>query len=222
MIGSITIWSNDPPIRMSSLLGEGSSPPSGYGGWTVTARPKRVSLTEWEGVEPLRVPVPILVDGWSTGNSSYVEQACRSLERMAGLDEPRGRPPFVHFNAQGAVAHDYATDRSRDWVIEDIEWGDELRGPKGKRLRALATVTFLEHIEDERLSKLTSASRRRASKKKNKRGAHSKKYTVKRGDSLSSIAARKLGKASRWKEIAKLNHIRDSKGIKPGQVLKLP
>jgi nucleoid-associated protein YgaU len=49
-------------------------------------------------------------------------------------------------------------------------------------------------------------------------------YTVKKGDTLSEIAQRELGAASRWKEIfeANRNTIKDPDVIMPGQVLTLP
>ena len=46
-------------------------------------------------------------------------------------------------------------------------------------------------------------------------------YTVAAGDSLSSIAKKKLGKSSRWTEIQTLNGLTGTT-IVPGQVLKLP
>ncbi len=49
-------------------------------------------------------------------------------------------------------------------------------------------------------------------------------YTVKRGDTLSSIAEEQLGDASRWPEIFVLNRhiISDPDEISPGQVLNMP
>jgi nucleoid-associated protein YgaU len=49
-------------------------------------------------------------------------------------------------------------------------------------------------------------------------------YTVKKGDTLSEIAQRELGAASRWKEIFEANRgtISDPDKIFPGQVLTLP
>ncbi|WP_323178750.1 LysM domain-containing protein [Streptomyces sp. NBC_01381] len=47
-------------------------------------------------------------------------------------------------------------------------------------------------------------------------------YTVRKGDTLSSIASSKLGDSSRWGEIAKLNHLPNPDDIAVGQTLKLP
>ncbi|MGW3936432.1 LysM peptidoglycan-binding domain-containing protein [Streptomyces phaeochromogenes] len=47
-------------------------------------------------------------------------------------------------------------------------------------------------------------------------------YTVRKGDTLWSIAASKLGDGNRWTEIAQLNGLKDADAITPGQKLKLP
>lgn len=47
-------------------------------------------------------------------------------------------------------------------------------------------------------------------------------YTVKSGDTLSSISQQQLGSSARWQEIAELNGIADPYNIKIGQTLKLP
>lgn len=47
-------------------------------------------------------------------------------------------------------------------------------------------------------------------------------YIVKKGDTLSGIAQSKLGSASRWPELQRLNDIPDADLIYPGQVIKLP
>ena len=46
-------------------------------------------------------------------------------------------------------------------------------------------------------------------------------YTVRRGDSLTSIAQRHLGNQNRWREIQKFNGLKGS-GIKEGQTLRIP
>lgn len=52
----------------------------------------------------------------------------------------------------------------------------------------------------------------------------SRSYTVVAGDSLSKIAQRELGDASRWRAIYDANRdtIKDPDLIHPGQVLKMP
>jgi hypothetical protein len=49
-----------------------------------------------------------------------------------------------------------------------------------------------------------------------------KQYVVRRGDTLSNIAAGVYRDASMWREIARANHIRDPRTLDPGRVLLLP
>ena len=79
------------------------------------------------------------------------------------------------------------------------------------------------------VKKSSSHSPGSTTKKKNTRTStkstsSSTTYTVKRGDSLSSIAKKKLGKATRWREIYNLNKskISNPNRISIGQKLKLP
>jgi len=53
-------------------------------------------------------------------------------------------------------------------------------------------------------------------------GTGEKTYTVKRNDSLYSIAQKELGSAAKWKEIQKLNGDVSSTDLKIGQIIKLP
>lgn len=52
--------------------------------------------------------------------------------------------------------------------------------------------------------------------------AKPKYYVVKRGDTLSGIAAKVLHHANMWGRIASLNHIRDPRKLKVGQRLRMP
>jgi nucleoid-associated protein YgaU len=97
----------------------------------------------------------------------------------------------------------------RWWVIQSLEWGDNTRvsdTDSATRLRQDAVVTMIEPPEDGVII------------------TNGKRYTVRPGDTLTSIASRQLGKASRWREItdSKGRHIRDPKNVKSGQIVKLP
>lgn len=51
-----------------------------------------------------------------------------------------------------------------------------------------------------------------------------REYTVQKGDTLSSIASKKLGSKGKWKQIADLNRDRlnDPHGLSPGTVIRIP
>jgi nucleoid-associated protein YgaU len=115
----------------------------------------------------------------------------------------------------------------------------------GNRTRQQVTLTLYEYVEDVYLTEKSAAKRRRNRKKvpKTKSGAKAKRITVKHaphkagatahtlstvstsiggGEDLLTIAARELGDADRWVEIAQLNGLRDPRAIEPGQAIRLP
>jgi nucleoid-associated protein YgaU len=47
-------------------------------------------------------------------------------------------------------------------------------------------------------------------------------YRIKKGDTLVKIAVYFYGDGSKWRNIAKLNHIHDPNHLKVGRVIKLP
>jgi LysM repeat protein len=82
----------------------------------------------------------------------------------------------------------------------------------GTPVRATLNVTFKEFIDVEievRSTPTQSAD-------------HTKTRTVKRGDSLSSIAAVEYGDPAKWRPIAEANAIDNPRVLRPGQVLVIP
>lgn len=106
----------------------------------------------------------------------------------------------------------------RRFVLTDVTRGDlEPLHPRDvaqawRRTRFSAVVTLLEHVDAD----ITVRRRERD------RPGRQRTYTVKAGDTLLSIAARELGSATRYTELAALNDIRDPRRLRPGQVLRLP
>lgn len=230
-IGWITFFSLDSShFEFTARLGEGTpTPTAGYGGWQAIARPRRRSLTEWNGNEPLQLDIPILFDAFAEDDGVKIEHDIRQLEKMAGLDLDVTEPPLVQFDSGGAVQHDVHDASQVAWVIRDITWGNATRNIYGNRTRQAVTVHAMEYVEDQVLRNDSPATRRRSQSQRNRsqrgrrsKGARQKTYVVHAGDTLGAIAARKLGSASRWHDIANLNHIRDPKSIKQGQTLRLP
>jgi hypothetical protein len=236
-LGWIYIWSDSPPYSLTCLLGDGSPTPSkgqqAYGGWEGKKRKRRRSLTEWPGVDGLSIDVPILIDNFASGHS--IEPQITQLERMAGRmrpGTPDHEPPLVNFESMGVVPHDNHREPQTEWVIANLDWGDADRNIEGNRIRQAITVTFLEYIEDDDLAGLTSAQRRKLKKQKKSvkkgkgsKGAKTKRYLVKgSNETMESIAARELGKSSRWHEIQRLNpEYRDPTAvIKAGKIVNLP
>lgn len=235
-LGYIYVWSESPEHALLCLLGDKAAQPTSggnsYGGWEKVKRRRNRSLTEWAGNDGLALNIPIMIDNFAIGTT--IEPQITELERMAGRLRPGApdhEPPLVSFNASGAVPHDYHREPTLDWVIEDIEWGDCDRNSAGNRVRQAATIIMAEYVEDDDLASMTSAQRRRKSKAKNskkkgkgQRSAKKPRYVVRNGDTLESIAAKELGRASRWHDIKALNpKFRDpTKPIPAGTILNMP
>jgi hypothetical protein len=246
-IGWVRITSKDPPLRVDARLAEDKpTVESGYGGWEEVPRPRRRPLTTFTARPGLHLSLSILLDGWRRQQS--VERQISQLERMGGagpsgsMQAADGEPPQLKIDARGG----HVPYQGRTWVIAEIAWGDALMNKNGDRVRQQATLSLIEYVEDVHLQERSAASRRQSSAKRRKKkaGAPTKRVTVKRsakskkaptgqsarastpewgaGEDLASIAARELGDAERWVEIAALNGIRDPRAMTPGQVIRLP
>jgi len=214
-------------------------PSDGYGGWTLITRPRRKDLTEWTGIRPLRVLVPIvlgvrrsssgrIVDGLMTDTSAEADRI--TLERMSQPPSVGAEPPLI--SVYGPIPH--ANDGP--WLIESFDWDpDPIYSPKGYMVRQQVTVHLLQYSRDDRLTditaaqmarleaNITSASAARASGGLTNQPTQSKTYVVKQGDTLTKIAASRLGNYKRWTDIMAINpSIIDPDVITVGQVLRMP
>lgn len=97
-------------------------------------------------------------------------------------------------------------------VLQNLNQRFTLFLANGTPVRALLSCTFREWRSDEE-----EATRQ------NKQSADvAKTYTLKRGDTLSSIAGEQYSDPALWRPIAEANHIDDVRHLSPGQVLAIP
>lgn len=95
-------------------------------------------------------------------------------------------------------------------VLERADQHFTLFLPEGKPVRATVDVTFKQYFKSEKeIRKRQSAN-------------FAKRYTVLRGDTLSSIAGKKYGDPADWRLIATANGLDDALSIRPGMVLMIP
>lgn len=198
------------------------------------ARPRASELTEWEGRDPMEItlsfcfsivannvaPAKVPIRGThrerSISGGVAIEHYIRTLELMQGLEEGDPEPPKLILTGEpsGAIPHDSWDDGKRRWWLEKFELNEETvdRNDEGRRIFVEGTLTVTEVVADNVLVKPRPTK---------KRSSRAKKYKVKKGDTLQKIA-NKLRIRGGWQELAKLNHIRDPRSIKPGQELRLP
>lgn len=213
----VRIQQVDPPGPYILVwLGDGYVKPSQEGGWETISRPKDVGFVNWSGTSPHTMDVPIVFDGYRQNVS--MEPAIAQLYGMTRVPQGvRDEPPVVQVSGPIALTN-------KRWVIQNVDWVDEIRRDSdGARVRATCTLSLLEHIDPDVLIHSSPAKKVTKKRKATKTStATSKRYTVRRGDTLAVIAQRTLHSSARWHDIAKLNGIRDPKNIRVGQVLRIP
>jgi hypothetical protein len=215
----VTCWLDGPPIPTGA----------GYGGWTVVSRDGQEGFVEFDGPDPERWSVPVLLNGWS----DYIDQA-PMWDDLWSMAKMRGGKPPGPVRVYGILPERLT---SSEWVIEAILPGDQEKflfddGTRDKKerekesrrymlLRAAAVVTLVAPDEPKLVTDPIKRAQKHAS-------GHGKPHTVtvKKRDTLLTIAARVYGNPARWRDIAAANPkavpYGDPEAVKPGTVLKLP
>jgi hypothetical protein len=208
--GMVAFSADDPVIDLVvSLGGEPAMIDDGYARWDLVERRRQRSITQFTGITPYRQTVPVVFDGYPDRS---VESDIRLLERLATVPDGRDEPPVIRI--VGAVRR---TDLS--WVISGIQWTNDLPvicDPySGDRYRQAATVTLLQHVNDELLVESNNG----------RPGKAAKTERVREGErTLEDFCKRVYGTRSMEKvrAVAKANHLSVNAKLKPGQTLKLP
>lgn len=146
-------------LKVSCRLGDGEvEVTGGGGGWEAVPRPGREPLTVWRGPpEPLRLTLPLLLDGWSGSPEGVtVEKDISTLEAMAGIPNPGKalhEPPLLV--VEGALPHDESRQHGNRWVMEAPPvWGEAIRRRRdGHRVRQAFTVTLMLFAQLDRVSR---------------------------------------------------------------------
>lgn len=215
----VVLRASDPKTELRALLGPmGAVLSGGVGGTSTVDLPYRQSAVVWQGHPPYVLTVELMLDGFKRRRP--VEEECHAILRLARARPGDRRPPRVRVFGESVPRTDL------NWLIDAVEWGGQvIRDQDGNRLRQDVRLTLIQDVVPEFVQERPSERARRRQRGKSdiktprSRGGA---YRVREGDTLSSIAARRLGKASRWREIAKLNGIRDPRRLEVGQRLRMP
>jgi hypothetical protein len=212
-----------PSIALDLVFPMGDGPAvltGGLGGWTAIQRADDVSITDWEGQEPLTQDVPLMLDGYGEGES--VEPLLASLIKL-GRPGDSSRPPV--FRVKGPIFFPHL-----HWVLPeggiDLDEDSAIRGDGGTLLRQALTLHLLEYVRPDRIK---SHKRKR---KQSERGDPAKTggtafpgriYVTKKGDTLITVAHNLYGDWQQWKAIGAKNHIADPhRKLPAGTRLRLP
>jgi hypothetical protein len=210
--------------------------PKGFGGWAEESRARRRALYIWGGAPAWTQTVPVILDAYLAAALARAQAAAR---RQAGRDVGR-----VTSDAEATVARQYAAIRTLwtprsptappptcslygaalereggNWVLLDRQRSETpMRNPDdGALLRWRGVLTFGQIVERDVLE-ISGLSTPTTGKPQT--------YKWKTGDTLQRVAAKLLGKASRWQELtfadgSKIRGNADPK-LKAGVVLKAP
>jgi len=162
-------------------------------------------------------------NGMGKGASSVTEETDR-IYKLAKVENQSHAPPVVtfcwnakfpgsslSFNGSGASAGNQ-TRNTFVGVVESVRQQFTLFSSEGIPLRATVNLVLKEYRTlDEQLKQLRLNSPDKT---------HS--HPVKSGETLSSIAAKYYGNASRWRFIANENDINDPRRLEVGTVVNVP
>jgi hypothetical protein len=198
----------------------------GFGGIATAARPGDEALTWWEGTQNgVTATGEIVLEDPEHGRP--IDDLYDNLEALAGRGRNRlpGEPPKLIVDTAGLFRHDVTVFPDVRWWIRDLAWSkdtdDQETDADGHRLRAVASLTLIRVVEPDALRTRALSNRlKHLAKTKSKTGRQP--YIVKDGETLITVAAKKLGDPGRWRELAALNGIRDPLSVKPGASITLP
>lgn len=199
------------PRTFRALLVDAPVPSAGYGGWSRVARPRKKALTEWAGRDSLSMTLNFLLDNFAEGKGLWIETKCQILDEMAGVEAGDPQPPLLALKSEPEHLMPHGLERAghNEWFVEALSWNqaDIRYNRAGNRVRASGTIVVTQYVSDVRLT--PSEDKRQAQGG----GSKIKRYKIKKGDTLQSIAAKRnvYGDRKQWKKIAKANGIRDPK-----------
>jgi LysM repeat protein len=187
-------------------------------GWNQIQRMWNKSVTEWQGAQGIELQIPFIFDQWgfnqSTGQRRMsIEKELSQLEHLAEFQPRLERTGIFLIQSNGVVPHDYTNDHTKKWICGGLDLGDDyILNYQENRCRQGGTFTALEWVPE----KVIQSKNRIPTK------PVPMSYRIKKGDTLVKIAVYYYGDGSRWRDIAKLNHINDPHHLKRGRTIKLP
>lgn len=122
---------------------------------------------------------------------------------LANVDETIHRPPRVMFSWGGFKF---------EGILEEVTQRFTMFSTTGMPVRATLQVSFKEY----------TSAKDQHQKKKRESPDHTKRRTLKQGESLQLISAEEYDDPAEWRRIADANGILDPKDVKPGTVLTIP
>lgn len=175
--------------------------------WRLAPASERdVPASQFTHGEPATLNLDLLFDTYEAG--SDVRRYTSEIFKLTTVQSHGNlhRPPLCQLRWGTFTLDDF------QWVLTSLTQRFSLFLADGTPVRANLTCNFQQWRSDEEEAKLL-----------NKQSADvAKTYTVRRGDTLSTIAAQQYEDATLWRPIADANRLTNPRRLTPGQVLVIP
>lgn len=156
---------------------------------------------EFTSGNSMTLSMELFFDTYETGKDvrSYTDK----ILALAEVDEDQHRPPRVLF-AWGGFKF--------EGILESVTQRFTMFLSSGVPVRATLAVQFKEY----------TTAKDQLTKKKRNSPDHTKRRTLKQGETLALIASEEYDNPAEWRRIADANNISDPRDVKPGTVLTIP
>ena len=160
----------------------------------------RASTSVWAQATSFVTPA----NPFQTGDATDVTALTSRVAKLAEVDTELHRPPLCTLS-WGAFSEIFTG------VLTRLDERFTLFLPDGTPVRATVTCSFVESLTDAQLKEGELHS-----------SDVDKTWTVRRNDTLHSIAAAEYGDPRRWRHIASANGIVNPRDLRPGMALAIP
>jgi LysM repeat protein len=196
-----------------------SSSSTGAGGWQIVDRPRNKVATEWTDFGQWQLTMNLILGGREFGlNPGSVEAPIRLMESWEAPAKGSTPPQPPTLRITGPVPHTEV-----DWIIYTQTWGDCIRDVNsGARTYQELQLVLWEYLPPTITLTRKSPAKDATAQIVGAATATTRRYTVKGGDTLTSIAAAQYSDWQQWTAIASANGLRSPTSVAAGQIITLP
>jgi hypothetical protein len=193
---------------------------SSSGGIQIVDRPRLVAAIQWIDRSPWELDLPLRLDSEVTYGQpgQNMEVWCNQLVSWMDKSVTTQQPPVLSITGP-IPGIEY------NWMVYNMDFTTAIRDPvAGFRVQQDVKLTLYEYNAPlQQTLNSPSPALAALTQLNNSEGANSYyQYTVRSGDTLSSIAASVLGNYALWTVLGSLNNIRDPNSIVAGQTILIP
>jgi len=159
---------------------------------------------EFDSIELETLTVELFFNTYTGRQADSVVKHTDQIAALARLDRELHRPPVCILQ--------WGRFELIKGVLTNLEQSFTMFMPNGTPVRATLNCTFTQYRSDQYAAKSLDLHSADVPKTR----------TIRRQDTLQSIAAEEYGDPAQWRHIAKENRILNPRALKPGKVLAIP